>query len=215
MVEYERDTDHRRRMADRGADPAGERSDRRVRGRKEGRCRSRRLDRARTATGEERAGASLLGRFRGRDAHHEIGIDDGAVNRDRLPAVYLEDAQVSARRIVDDDRAPESACPEWAEDALEVTAPRTPTEAACDQDRVLLRRHAEANELVHHRRNCLLPRVVRYVGERERARLDDDRRPAPGRRESGERCSREWVAERFTDSRLDIAQRFERAGREQ
>ena len=76
-----------------------------------------------------------------------------------------------------------------------------------------LARDAVPLELVEHRGQRIAPRVVLGRGQRQRRRLDDDRRPAPAGRKCLERLAGERVAERLGDRRSHVRERVERRWR--
>ena len=72
--------------------------------------------------------------------------------------------EVRRFRVVNLDRAVEAAGGDGWEERLLLPVPGPAVEASRDQDRLLLRRHAEPLELGERRRERLAARVVRGAG---------------------------------------------------
>ena len=88
-------------------------------------------------------------------------------------------------------------------------------EAPGDEKRLAVRGGARAFELEHRRRDRRSPRIGGRTGNRERGRLDDDRRPGAPRHERLERLAGEGEAKRVADGRRHVCDRVDRRrGRE-
>ena len=77
-------------------------------------------------------------------------------------------------------------------------------EAAGNEQRLAVGRHAELHERVAHRRDGPAARIVLRASERQRGRLDDDGHPGGACCERLERLAVEWKAERLPCRRLDV-----------
>src|SRR5439155_24101977 len=82
-----------------------------------------------------------------------------------------------------------------------------------DERRLALGRDADAFELGGRRGERGPAGIVRSAGQRQRRRLDHDRRPPTSTCERGERLAGEWEAERVADRGLHVVEGLARRGR--
>ena len=101
----------------------------------------------------------------------------------RLDIVHL-DSPVEAPRVLGGD------------EVLELALAGAPVEAAGDEDRLVLRPHAQALELVDRGRERVAARIVGCAGKRQLRRLDHERDRAARLRQRLERRAREREPER-------------------
>ena len=155
-----------------------------------------------------------LGRAHG---EHEIGVEERPVGADRHVARHLEVDELRILGVVDHDlavKAPREAGGDDAE-AFELAAMRPPREPGGDEQRLPLGGDACALELDRGRGECRLSRVVQGAGDRQRRRLDHDRRPAAAGDERLERIAREREPERVADRRAHVGDLLARRRRPQ
>ena len=114
--------------------------------------------------------------------------------------------------IVDDDLAAEGACLRGREKPLEVALAEAATEPARDEDRLTLVGHTAALELGDRDRDCRLTGVLRSAGQRQRRRLDENRRPSSTCDKLVERSTGEREAQRVSGGRLNVDDPLGRRG---
>ena len=131
----------------------------------------------------------------------------GRLQLDELRALGVMDLDGAAK-------APREARRDDAE-ALELALLRPARQARGDEQRLPLGRDAGPLELGRGGCQRRLPRIVERARERERRRLDDDRRaPATGH-ERLERLAREREAKRVAHGRMHVGDRLARRRRSQ
>src|SRR5581483_4898516 len=118
---------------------------------------------------EERRGTAVHHRLRSADDDDEIGLDEGTVDTQRRPRAAVERDELALRR--------------------------PPCKPGSDEQRLVARRDAEPLELVDDGGDGELARVERSARDRQRRRLDDDRRARGAPRERLERVALEREAE--------------------
>ena len=107
-------------------------------------------------------------------------------------------------RVVNDDVSVEPARELARDETLELPLRRAPGEPARDEDGLVAARDAEALELVDDGADRELPRVGLRPRDRQRGRLDHDRRAVPTADERLERLAFEREAQRVPDGRADV-----------
>ena len=149
-------------------------------------------------------------RLGGRHDDDEIRLDERRVDACRahrdepgiLGVVHGHVTVEAAREVGRDERR-------------ELPLPGAAREPTGDEDRLVPARHAEPLELVHRGSDRELPRVALCAGNRQRGRLDDDRRPPRAAGALGERRPREREAERLAHGRRHVVERVARGRRAQ
>ena len=108
----------------------------------------------------------------GGDGEHEIGLHES-----RMDASLAGDGDERVvLGVVDDDSPAERPGLRRGENAFEVALAEPASEPARHEDGLAFVRHAAALELRHGHGDRRLPSVLRCAGQRERRRLDEDRR---------------------------------------
>src|SRR5581483_9443772 len=164
---------------------------------------------------EERRGTAVHHRLRSADDDDEIGLDEGTVDTQRRPRAAVERDELLVLDVVHDDVAVEPAREVGRHERLELALRRPPCKPGSDEQRLVARRDAEPLELVDDGGDGELARVERSARDRQRRRLDDDRRARGAPRERLERVALEREAERVAHGRADVRDRLTRRRRPQ
>ena len=146
-----------------------------------------------------------------RDGHDDVGLDERGVDAAAADARLADVDEVRALGVVHLDAAVEPSGELRVDEQLELAVAGPAGEARGDEQRLPLEGRAGAVELGHRRGDRGPARIVRRSGDRERRRLDDDRRPAAARDERLERLAGEREAERVANGSRDVGDRL--AGR--
>ena len=148
--------------------------------------------------------------LRGRDDDDHVSVEETAIDSERDPAQLPDLDQAWILDIVDHDPAAETPGKLRRDDPelLEVPFAEPSCKSSGNEQGLVLDRDAGSPELVDHGAHRRSPRVVLGSRDRQRRRLDHDRRPAAWRDERLERLAREWKTERVSDGRADIADRL-------
>ena len=151
--------------------------------------------------------------LRGSDDDDHVGLEQASVDAERDPAQLPDLDQAGVLDVVDHDPAAEASGELRRDDPelLEVALAEPPCKSSRNEEGLVLDRDAGSPELVDDGADRRSPRVVLGGRDRQRWRLDHDRRPAAPRDERFERLAGEWKAERVSDGRADVANRL--AGR--
>ena len=96
------------------------------------------------------------------------------------------------------------------DEALDHPPPGPPGEPGRDEQGLALGRDADSLELVRGRGDRRLARVARGAGDRERGRLDEDRRAAAARDDRLERLTGQRKPQRVADGGADVGDRLPR-----
>ena len=144
-----------------------------------------------------------LGRPHGDD---RVGLDERPVHRRAVPGVH----QAWILGVVHRHLAAEPQREVGRDEALDHAPARPPGEPGRDEQGLALGRDADPLELVRGRGDRRLARVARGARDRERGRLDEDRRAAAARDDRLERLARERKPQRVADGGADVGDRLSR-----
>ena len=160
--------------------------------------------RRRVRRGEERGRSSVQHRLGGADDDDEVGVDERRVHAQRRLRRVLQLDELGVLDVVDDDTPVEPPRQLRGHERPELPLRRAPREPAGDEDRLVAGRDAEPLELAHDRADRELARVRRDARNRQRRRLDDDRRPGAAARQRLERLALEREPERVPHRGRDV-----------
>ena len=146
-------------------------------------------------------------RLGGADRDDGVGLDERPVDAS-VPSPDVD--EVGILRVVDRHLAAEAQREVGRDEALDHAPARPPGEPGRDEQGLALGRDADPLELVRGGGDRRLARVARGAGDRERGRLDEDRRPAAARDERLERLAREREPQRVADGGADVGDRLPR-----
>jgi hypothetical protein len=161
--------------------------------------------------GDERRGTAVEEGLRRRDHDHRVGLDERRV--DAEPRRELDEAGILD--VVDDHASREPARELVRDEAVHLPRRDPPGEAAGDEERLAVERDPGFLELRRRRLDGPPPRVELGSRDRQRRRLDDDRRLPAGPREALQRRAAERVAQRLPDRRSDVRDRVPRRRRKE
>ena len=162
---------------------------------------------------EQRGRAAVQDGLRGADGNDDVGLGERSIDAESPPAGPAHLDEVRALRVVHLDAAMEPSRELRVNEELQLAVPRLPGKASRDEQRLVAERGAGAVELDHRCGDRGAARVVGRPRNRERGRLDDDRRPAAAGDERLERLSGEREAERVANGSRDVGDRLDRGRR--
>ena len=162
--------------------------------------------------GEERAGTAVDHRFRRGDRDDDVRVGQGRVDPERAFAVG-DLHELLALDVVHLDPAPEAACDLRRDEQLQLAMCGAACEASGHEQRLAVRTVRPRVRARASSPRSLSAAGRRRAGNRERGRLDDDRRPGASRDERLERLAGEWKAKRVADGGRHVRDRVDRRRR--
>jgi hypothetical protein len=150
-------------------------------------------------------------RLRRRDDDDRVRVDERRVDAD--PGRELD--QLGVLDVVDDHAAGEAPREPRRDEAVHVAGLDPPRESSGDEQRLAIAGDAGLLELGRGRVDRASARVELAPGDRQRRRLDDDRRPPAAGRQPAQRLSAERIAQRLTDGRAHVGNRVARRRRDE
>ncbi len=203
MIEHERHAEQRNVAAERALERKSEMPTLR-RGRLEERVRAGRAQRIRSCRREERRRPAVQHRLGGAHDDHEIGLDECSVDAQRRARRVVEPDELRILDVVHDHLAVKATRELGSDEGLERTLRRSAGETRCDEKRLIPRRDAVPLELRDDGGDRQLARIVRRARNRQRRRLDDDRRASAAPRERLEPIARKREAQRVAHRGADV-----------
>ncbi len=123
--------------------------------------------------------------------------------------------EVLALGVVDLDPPVEAARELRRDEELELPVARAAAQSAGHEQRLAVERRSGPVELGHRRRDRGAPGIAEGARDRERRRLDDDRRPRAARHERLERLALERKAQRVANRGCNVDDRLDGRRRRQ
>jgi hypothetical protein len=145
----------------------------------------------------------------GGDRRDEIGVDERGVDAKRDPSPSLELDEVRAFCVVHLHAPVEAAGEGGRDERLQLVVSGSARESPGHEQRLALERDSGVGELLHRGRDRAPTRVERRPWNRERRRLDDDRRTAALGHDRLERLSGEREAQGIADGGCHIGDRVD------
>ena len=166
----------------------------------EERPRTGRAKRLASGRPDERCGPPVEHALGGRHDDDDVGLDERGVNSQRNRARDAEVDEVVALDVVDLHVPVEATRELVGDEARQQFVAGAAREAARDEQRLVPALDSQPLELLDRGGDRLLSRVALGAGQRQRRRLDDDRRAAAGaRHERLERLARERETQGVSD----------------
>ena len=143
-------------------------------------------------------------RLRCADDDDQLRVDERAIHAQRRPHHVVEGDEVRILDVMDDDVTVEPTGKLAGHEAFQLALRRPSPEPAGDEDRLIPGRDAQPLELVDDGADRELARIGGRGRDRQRRRLDDDRRPRPAPHEGLQRLALQREAEGVSDGRADV-----------
>ena len=162
---------------------------------------------AASAGREQHAGPAVADGLGRAHRHHEVGLDEAAVDAQGHVPGRPDLDEVVGLDVVHLHAAAEAPREIGRDEQLQPVAARSRREPGGDEQGLALGRDPARDERLDRRLEGCAPRIAEHAGKRERGRLDHHGRPSAAGRRLFERRARQREAERIAHGRADVVDR--------